>query len=133
MAAALLHGEVTLKQFADENVLAPDAQDLMSRVKVVALEAEVGEGHMLGDADQIVTVKLRDGKIYSNQVPFARGEPQNPMSSEEMIGKFRDCAGVVLSQADLERVLELVLNLENLKDIRELMDLVSRNNTLRRK
>ena len=132
MAAALLDGEVTLKQFTDEKVLAPKAQDLMSRVKLVELEAEVEEGQMHGDPPQIVTVKLRDGKVYSHQVPFAKGEARNPMSSEEIRLKFRDCGCLVLSPADIDRTLELVSNLEDLPDITQLMDLVSRGKTLRR-
>lgn len=132
MAAALLDGEVTLKQFTDEKVLAPKAQDLMSKVKLVELEAEVKEGQMHGDPPQIVTVKLRDGRVHSHQVPFAKGEAQNPMSPEEISLKFRDCGRLVLSPADIDRTLELVLNLEDLPDITELMDLVSGGKTLRR-
>jgi 2-methylcitrate dehydratase len=126
VAAALLDGEVTLKQFTDEKVLAPKAQGLMSRVKLVELETEVEEGLSLTDPPQIVTVKLRDGKVCSHQVPFPKGEAQNPMSPEEIRLKFRDCASFVLSPADIDRAAELVLNLECLPDITELIDLVSK-------
>lgn len=131
MAAALLDGEVTLKQFTDEKVLAPEAQDLMSRVKLVAQGAAVEDRQMLGDAAQVVTVKLRDGKVYSNQVPFAKGEPQNPMTSEEISLKFRACGRLALSSVDIDHTLELVMNLENLPDITRLMDLVSSCKTVR--
>jgi 2-methylcitrate dehydratase PrpD len=130
VAAALLDGEVTLKQFTDEKVLAPEAQDLMARVKLVELETEVEEGLSLTDPPQIVTVKLRNGKGYSHQVPFPKGEAQNPMSPEEIRLKFGDCASLVLSPADIDRAAELVLNLERLPNIAGLIDLVSKGKTL---
>ncbi len=132
MAAALLDGEVTLKQFTDDKVTAPQAQDLMSKVNLVELETEVKEGQTHSDPPQVVTVKLRDGKVYSHQVPFAKGEPQNPMTSEEMIHKFRDCGGLVLSPVDMGRTVELVLNLESLLDITELMQFLSKSGTLQK-
>jgi 2-methylcitrate dehydratase PrpD len=121
MAAALIDGALTLKQFTDEKVTTPEVQDLMSKVKLVKLDSEVKEGQTHSDPPQIVTVKLENGKAYSHQVPFAKGEPQNPMSLEEIIDKFRDCAGTVLSPLDIERTVDLVLKLETLPDITELM------------
>jgi 2-methylcitrate dehydratase PrpD len=129
MAAALIDGEVRLKQFTDEKVLAPEAQDLMSRVKLIELEVETTDEQMLGDAPQLVTVKLRDGTVHTHQVQFAKGEAQNPMSLEEVSLKFRDCGRLTLPTSDIDRALELVLNLENLPDITPLMNLVSRVNT----
>ena len=126
MAAALLDGELTLKQFTDEKVTARSAQELMSKVTLVELETEQKEGQMHSDPPQIVTVKLQNGKAYSHQVPFAKGEPQNPMTAEEIIHKFRDCAGIVLSSVDIDRIVELVMKLESLPDITPLMQLLSK-------
>jgi 2-methylcitrate dehydratase PrpD len=125
MAAALIDGALTLKQFTDEKVTRREIKDLMSKVKLVELDSEVKEGQTHSDPPQVVTVKLQNGTAYSHQVPFAKGESRNPMSLEEIIDKFRDCAGLVLSARDMNRVLELVLNLESLPDTTELMQLLS--------
>ena len=113
---------LTLKQFTDEKVTTPEVQDLMSKVKLVELDSETKEGQTHSDPPQNVTVKLQNGKAYSHQVPFAKGEPRNPMSLEEIIGKFQDCAGTVLSPLDVERIVDLVLKLETLPDITGLME-----------
>ena len=126
MAAALIDGALTLKQFTDEKVTTPEVQDLMSKVKLVELDSEVKEGQTHSDPPQVVTVKLQNGNAYSHQVPFAKGEPQNPMSLEEIIDKFRDCAGTVLSPLDIERIVELVIKLESIPDITPLMQLLSK-------
>jgi 2-methylcitrate dehydratase PrpD len=130
MAAALIDGALTLKQFTDEKVTTPEVQDLMSKVKLVKLDSEVKEGQTHSDPPQIVTVKLQNGKAYSHQVPFAKGEPQNPMSLEEIIDKFRDCAGTVLSPLDIEQTVDLVLNVETLPDITELMGFMCKTGPL---
>ena len=131
MAAALIDGALTLKQFTDEKVTTPEVQDLMSKVKLVELHSEVKEGQTHSDPPQIVTVKLQNGKAYSHQVPFAKGEPRNPMSLEEIIDKFRDCAGTVLSPLDIERTVDLVVKLETLPDITELMGFMCKTGPLK--
>jgi 2-methylcitrate dehydratase PrpD len=132
MAAALIDGALTLKQFTDEKVTTPEVQDLMSKVKLVELDSETKEGQTHSDPPQNVTVKLQNGKAYSHQVPFAKGEPRNPMSLEEIIGKFQDCAGTVLSPLDVERTVDLVLKLETLPDITGLMEFMRKTGSLKR-
>lgn len=122
MAAALLDGEVTLKQFTDEKVSAPKVQELMQKVKYSHPEEyTVGESNIMA---QTVTVRLRDGSHYSRQIDHSRGEPQNPMSLDEITSKFRDCAQLVLKPQNMENIIELVSNLESLKDTTELMNII---------
>ncbi|MBI4332003.1 MAG: MmgE/PrpD family protein [Chloroflexi bacterium] len=128
LAAALLDGEVTSRQFTDERVCAPEAQKLMAKVKYSHPEGlTVGPEDTFGP--QIVTVKLKNGRQYSGQVASARGEPKNPATWDEISAKFRDCARVVLSPQDVERVIELVSNLDSLGHINELMTLVGRKSS----
>jgi len=131
MAAALIDGALTLKQFTDEKVAAPEIQDLMSKVKLVELDSEAKEAQTHSDPPQIVMVKLRNGKAHSHQVPFAKGEPRNPLTEEEIVEKFRDCAGTVLSAREIERTIDLVAKLENLPDITELMEFMCKTGPLK--
>ncbi|MFC2005727.1 MmgE/PrpD family protein [Chloroflexota bacterium] len=118
MATALIDGEVRLKQFADEKVLNPEVKKLIEKVEYVHPD----DGTKL--QGETVTVRLRDGREYSHQVLIAKGRPGNPLTREELVAKYRDCAGFALSREDTEQSLELVLKLEDLDDITELMNLV---------
>lgn len=118
MAIALIDGEVGLRQFADEKVLNPKAQQLIEKVRYVHPEKET---KLQGET---VTVRLQDGREYSHHVLVAKGTPGNPLTKEELVAKSRDCAGFALSHEDTERSLELLLKLEDLDDITELMNLV---------
>lgn len=122
VAIALIDGEVTLKQFADKKVGEPLVQELITRVHY-AHPPEMGTG-LLGLRGEVV-VSLRDGKTYSRRVDVARGDPQNPLTEEEVASKYRDCVRLSLTPQDAERSLEMISNLESVKDIAELMNILT--------
>jgi 2-methylcitrate dehydratase PrpD len=123
MAIALLEGEVGLKQFADDKVLAQECQELMPKVRY--LHPPGWEGATALSRPQTVAIKLRDRREYSCEVSWARGSPQNPLTDSQIEDKFRHCASSVLSSTDAERCLDLILNLEQLEDMGELVDLLT--------
>ncbi len=120
VAIALIDGEVSLKQFTDEKVNASAVQELMKRIKYVH-PPEMGTG--LVDLRGELVVKLRDGKICSRKIDVAKGNPGNPLSSNELTNKYRDCVRLSLSPEDTDKSLELILNLELIKDIAELVNI----------
>lgn len=118
MAIALLDGRVGLKQFTDEKVLHPKAQQLLKRVTYVHPE---GLRPLQSEA---VTIRLKDGRELSHEVAVPKGDPRNPMGEEELVAKYRECASFVLSPQDIQKSLEIISHLEDIKDITELMNLV---------
>ncbi|MFC2065939.1 MmgE/PrpD family protein [Chloroflexota bacterium] len=127
MAAAIVDRKVSLDTFTDEMVQRPVIRDTMSKVQLqVRNDVPIYNGSTSpGRAGNPVTVRLNDGRVYENQVDNPRGTPQVPLTSEELSVKYRDCAGNVLSHEQIENSIELVLGLENVKDIGELMRLVT--------
>ncbi|MBI4333868.1 MAG: MmgE/PrpD family protein [Chloroflexi bacterium] len=119
LAAAVLDGEVTLRQFTDARVASADVRSFMPKVKYASL----GEGEDV--SEDTVTVKLLGGRQYSHTVAHARGEPENPMDREDLVLKFGACAESVLPQRDIDQIVEWVLNLEYLEDITPLMRAVT--------
>jgi hypothetical protein len=43
------------------------------------------------------------------------GDPQDPLSWEELVGKYRECTGRVLPQQQVDRSLELIEDLEKIR------------------
>ena len=107
-------------QFTEEKVLDPRAQELLQRVKYVHPESV--EGQRL---PEVVTVRLRDGRQYSHEVLIPKGAPKNPLTPEELMTKYRNCAHLVLSLEATERSLELVSHLEEVRDMTEMADLLT--------
>lgn len=123
LAIALLEGEVTLRQFQDAKVREPGVRRLMERVCFVHPPGVVGlKGLRHPEA---VTLKLKGGRTYSREVLHARGAPENPMSREELVAKYRDCAGRALPPERVERSLELLTHLEEMEDLGQFMEAVA--------
>jgi 2-methylcitrate dehydratase PrpD len=122
MAVALLDGEVALKQFTDDKVMDARAQELLRRVEYASIKDVTGAGML--NTPEAVTIRLRDGRELSHEVLLAKGDPQNPMTNDELADKYRDCAGSVLSTEDVGKSLDMISCLEDLADIAELMDLL---------
>lgn len=123
IASVILEGKAGLQQFTDEKVLAPKAQDLTGKIKVSYIEG-LSEADLLRYPNS-ATVRLKDGREFSHQVEHPKGTSQNPLSWEEVAEKFSECARIVLSEEDAKHTVDLVSNMESLKDITELMAIVS--------
>ena len=73
---------------------------------------------------QQITITLKDGTRHTCDLPFAYGHPNNPLSSEENIEKFRRCAGYAmhpLTKEAQDRLIDAIDTLETLDDIAVLM------------
>jgi 2-methylcitrate dehydratase PrpD len=72
----------------------------------------------------IVEVTLTDGTRLSERVEHVRGTPENPMTTEEVVAKARELMTPVLGAATSSKLIERVLGLQEMKDIRELRPLL---------
>ncbi|MDO8567398.1 MAG: MmgE/PrpD family protein [Dehalococcoidales bacterium] len=128
MAAALIDRQVIIDTFTDEMVKRPAVQELMKRVTLqVREDVPIYSGSTLPfRAGNPVSVKLKNGQVYENQVNTPKGSPDFPLTVKEYADKYRDCARKVLTTAQIEKSSQLALNLEKVKDISELMRLVTK-------
>jgi 2-methylcitrate dehydratase PrpD len=69
-----------------------------------------------------VTVFLKDGRKLEARVDKARGNPENPMSQQEVQDKYMDCCSGILTQQAIDKSLALLADLDNLETIDQLTD-----------
>jgi len=74
----------------------------------------------------VVEVTLSDGTQLSDRVDAVRGTPRNPMSRAEIVDKARDLIGPVSGTARAGALIDAVLTLDTLTDIRALRPLLQR-------
>jgi 2-methylcitrate dehydratase PrpD len=122
IATALLSGKVLLRDFTEEKVSDPEAQALLSKVEFLYPE-EYKENPM--SLAQEVVLKLSNGAEYSHKVVTPKGDPQNPMTEDDLSMKFKDCARLVLPQIETEKVLEMVRKVESLGNVSDLMKTIT--------
>jgi 2-methylcitrate dehydratase PrpD len=119
IAAALSSGGAMLDQYNHEALLRSDVRDLARRV-TVTYEPSVPNG-----AEPFVDVVLKDGRVLTGRKKVARGDCTDPLSEDELRGKFRLTAGVAF---DAERVAELertIARVTELADVNELVALLA--------
>jgi 2-methylcitrate dehydratase PrpD len=75
----------------------------------------------------VVEVTLSDGTLFSERVEHVRGTPENPMTRDEVVAKARELMTPVLGAEKCSKLIERVLGLDNVKDIRELRPLLQKN------
>jgi 2-methylcitrate dehydratase PrpD len=76
--------------------------------------------------EAIVEIVLVDGTKLTERVSAVRGTSDNPMTRDEVAAKARDLVTPVLGAAKAARLIETVLTLETVKDIRSLRPLLQR-------
>ena len=76
--------------------------------------------------ESIVEVTFSDGKKETERVDAVRGTIDNPMTREEVVEKSRDLMTPVLGAAVCAKLIETVLNIESVKNIRDLRPLLQR-------
>uniref|UniRef100_A0A7C2K0Q9 MmgE/PrpD family protein n=1 Tax=candidate division WOR-3 bacterium TaxID=2052148 RepID=A0A7C2K0Q9_UNCW3 len=122
VATALVHGNVKLEHFRstslkDERVLA-----LADKVVYEANDSkDLTEG--------TVEIKIKKKRLIKT-INFPLGHPNNPTRLEDLITKFKECAQYAvnpISFENLKKIVELILELEQLDDIKTLTDLFNQN------
>ncbi|HEV2521742.1 MAG TPA: MmgE/PrpD family protein [Candidatus Acidoferrales bacterium] len=74
----------------------------------------------------IVDITLNDGTVLTERVNDVRGTVDNPMTREEVVQKCRDLVEPILGKANCASLIDKVLGLENVKDIRELRSVLQK-------
>jgi 2-methylcitrate dehydratase PrpD len=77
--------------------------------------------------EAIVEISFTDGTQLNEWVRDVRGTADNPMTREEVVAKARELIAPVLGDAKCSGLVEKVLGLENVKDIRELRPFLQRS------
>ena len=100
-----------------------DPAILRQRAKVRLIP---GEGPDRGGRQPLVQVTLADGTTLSEDVTAVLGTVDNPMSRDQIVAKCRSLMTPILGAAQCSRLIDTVLGLEDVKDIRTLRPLLQK-------
>ena len=124
IAVAIAKGNVLPSDFEEEALKDPLVWELLPKIKVVA-NPEI-DALFPKVKRAIVTITTEDGKSYRKQEDHAKGEPERPLSDEELLVKFRANSQGVLSERKQEELIRATLELERFDDIHNYMPLLMR-------
>ena len=73
----------------------------------------------------LVKITLNDGTTFSRRVDSVIGSPSRPMSTSDLKDKFQTITGPILGMERAKQVCEMVLNIQNMKNISTLIDSIA--------
>jgi 2-methylcitrate dehydratase PrpD len=120
VALAFLDGKLEIDTFTDAKVNAPQVQEFLRKVHVIIDETIPEPGPYCP-----VSVELKDGTRFSHTARIAKGHPENPMTEEEVLDKFRSNAKSLLSAERCEELIRAIRNLETMEDLEQLTALLT--------
>jgi 2-methylcitrate dehydratase PrpD len=123
LGAATLDKKLTLSSFDENKIKSSKMQKAMSKVEVNTIS------DWPEDVPQFagnITLVLHSGVNYSLRIDRSRGSREAPLTTDELLAKYRDCAKSILSPDETERTIELMLKLEKLNNVTELMGIITR-------
>ncbi len=122
IAAAIVDRQVTPAQFTPEKINDPQVRAQLRKVEVVAAP----EIERVFPALQrvAVTITTTDGKAFSKQLDYPKGDPRNPLSDLEVEEKFAALADGVIGRTRQQRVRDAIWNLEKSGSVAQLMELL---------
>jgi 2-methylcitrate dehydratase PrpD len=101
----------------------PDVQQVAEQVELVP-DPEAATEFARGRWYNKVTIRLKGGKVLEQAVAIPRGHAQNPMTKTELVQKFLSLASSVLPETHARELVESVERLENLDDMKHLVNLL---------
>ena len=118
IAKALTNGQVVLGDFTSAGLLQDEALHIADLATCEIDEAYAGQG--------TVEVYTADGRVLAESVEVALGHPSRPLSDEQLIEKFKDCAGYAadhIPEAQVQKLIDSLGSLETLDDAGRIGDL----------
>jgi 2-methylcitrate dehydratase PrpD len=121
LAEALARGELGRDAYSDAARRDPEILALAQRVRYYVDPAFPPPGQFKG----AVGVTLKDGRVFEAVEEFNRGSAENPMTDAELLAKFDDNAGSVLTADERSRLADAVAHTEMLTDAGTLAELAT--------
>lgn len=118
VATAFVRGSVRLRAFEPEALADPLVRDLMTRTTVIADEAM--ERQFPGRREARVVVVDKGGARHEHTRHTRKGDPDDPLTDDELAAKFLDLAVSVLGAPGAARLQDALWSLPGLASVREL-------------
>lgn len=121
VAEAVVLGKLDRHSYSPESLANPAINSLAARVKVQQDPMFSDRSRLSGKA----SVTLQGGRRLRHRVENMRGMPQNPMSADDLVAKFKSNITGVLNSEKGDEVIDAVFSLEKCEDVRPLIELLS--------
>jgi 2-methylcitrate dehydratase len=119
IAAAIVDRQITTDTFSDEKLKDPRIREVIDKIRG---EASVKFEKMFpAKLPSKVVVKTKGGEKFSEYLEYPRGDPREPMTTDDLTAKFNALSSELLSTDRQNEIWEMIFNCETM-DTRFFMD-----------
>ena len=125
VAVAAVNRKVFIDDFKKESIGKNEVLEIANKVRV-EIDPEIDKMPGL-TATTRVELETESGEKYSEHVEFVKGHPNNPMTMDECVEKFMECARFSARPMDRDKINEairLICRLEEIDDVRKIVRLL---------
>ena len=123
-AVAVLYRKAGLREFHLSKIRSEEVKRMMRRVEcVVEPDLERTFPKQWCATAEILT---KDGKRYFTKIEYPKGDPENPLTWEEMIEKFHSLSNGSLTKGRRIKIADQVRGLEKIQDLQKWAPLLMR-------
>jgi len=115
VAHALVRGSVRLNAFDPDHLNDPDVRALLKKIEPIA-DPEISAGYP-NRRESRVEIELNDGRKLEHFQPYRKGDPELPLTDEELNDKFTELAEPVLGKAAAATLLKQLWDTEKLANV----------------
>ena len=124
-AIAILHGRASLEEYTEKNIMSPEIKQMMKKIHCVEdPELEIDYPKKWPTS---VTLSTKRGQQYHTKIEFPKGDPENPLTWDELIQKFKSLISPVFPEERGAEIIRYVRWIESAKNLKDLSKLLSKS------
>ncbi len=126
VATALIDGQIDIDSFAEERLSRPEFAEALDKVDI-KVSSRWDPAVSNGPTENPVTVRLKDGRVLTRSTNRFRmhGTPVDPLTEDELTGKFRRNASLALTPDNIDAAVHAWQSIADLADIRTAIETVA--------
>lgn len=114
-AIALQNGAYRLNDLFSATAMTLESRELIGRMELVSDSSM--EDRARGVRGARLEVMTKQGEAFAAQVDLPKGDPENPVTCEDLRVKLSDCAQGLFSEEQQNRIYELCMSIPALEDM----------------
>ena len=125
VASAIVYREVGIRNFSEDALGDTKVREMARKI---AAQPKIELAREAGFTPAVVEIRTKDGMMYTKQLDYPFGSPQNPMSLADIAAKFRYCcrySAKPISEENQDKVVEMIQRLEEVDDVTEIISLLA--------
>ncbi len=115
IASILVRGRAGLGEYEDDAIADPEVRRVSDLVRI-EVDEEIQKLYP-NPRSMIVEIRDRSGATASARIDHAKGDPENPMTDDELHAKFLDVTGGVIDEARAEAIMKSAMSIRECADI----------------